>query len=383
MKFKVFNNRTLGLLAVIIPLFAAFIYVGLRSGPLAPIAVTVVKVESGQITPNLFGIGTVAARYTFKIGPTFAGRIKSLNVQVNDFVSVGQLLGEMEPVDLDDRIRSQEAMLKRTESTLKEAQARQFFAQSQAQRYEQLLKVSSVSEESVAVKQQELQVANAVLAGARDELNRVHSDSKVLMAQKNNLRLIAPVDGIVVERLADPGTTMVAGQSVIEIIDPASLWVNVRFDQVSATGLSAGLPAQIILRSRAGLALSGKVLRTEPKADSITEEMLAKVVFNDIPQPLPPLGELAEVTVNLSPLPASLIIPNASIKDEGNNIGVWKIVDGELQFAAVTLGAFDLEGNVQVLEGLSLGDNIVSYSEKTLTSHSRIHIVERIKGTSR
>lgn len=383
MKLQALKTRTLGLLAVIIPLLAVFIYVGLRSGPLAPIAVAVVKVESGQITPSLFGIGTVAARYTYKIGPTFAGRIKSLNAQVNDFVSAGQLLGEMEPVDIDDRIRSQEATFKRTESTLKEAQARQVFAQSQAQRYEQLLKVSSVSEESVAAKQQELQIANAVLAGARDELSRVRSDSEVLMAQKNNLRLIAPVDGIVVERLADPGTTIVAGQSVIEVIDPASLWVNVRFDQISATGLSAGLLAQVVLRSRAGLALAGKVLRTEPKADSITEEMLAKVVFNTIPQPLPPLGELAEVTVNLSPLPVSLIIPNASIKDEGNNMGVWKIVDGELQFAVVTLGAFDLEGNVQVLEGLSLGDDIVNYSEKTLTSHSRIHIVERIKGTSR
>lgn len=127
MKLQAINNRTLGLLVVIIPLLATFIYVALRSGPLAPIAVTVVKVESGQITPNLFGIGTVAARYTFKIGPTSAGRIKSLNVQVNDFVKAGQLLGEMEPVDLDARIRSQEALLKRTESTLKEAQARQFF----------------------------------------------------------------------------------------------------------------------------------------------------------------------------------------------------------------------------------------------------------------
>ena len=49
----------------------------------------------------------------------------------------------------------------------------------------------------------------------------MRSGSEVLMVQKNNLRLISPVDGIVVERLADPGTTIVAGQSVIEVIDPA------------------------------------------------------------------------------------------------------------------------------------------------------------------
>lgn len=382
MKLQPIKKRTLGLLAVIIPLLIVFIYVGLRSGPLAPIAVTLVKVEARQISPSLFGIGTVEARYTYKIGPTFAGRIKSLNAQVNDFVSVGQILGEMEPVDLDDQIRSQEATLQRTQSTLKEAEARQAFAQSQARRYEQLLKVHSVSEESVATKQQELNITNAALDAARDELNRVSSDREVLMAQKNNLRLIAPVDGIVVERLADPGTTIVAGQSVIEVIDPESLWVNVRFDQINASGLSAKLPAQIVLRSREGKALAGTVLRTEPKADNITEEMLAKISFNMMPKPLPPLGELAEVTVTLPALAASPAIPNAAIKHEGNKIGVWKMVDDKLQFTAVKLGSSDLDGYVQVLEGLSNGDQIVRYSEKALTSHSRIHVVEQIYGAS-
>ena len=107
MKKLPLQGRTLALLAVIIPLLVLFIYVGLRSGPLAPVAVTVASVESRAITPALFGIGTVEARYTYKIGPTFAGRVKRLEVHVGDQVKAGQVLGEMEPVDLDDRVRSQ------------------------------------------------------------------------------------------------------------------------------------------------------------------------------------------------------------------------------------------------------------------------------------
>ena len=61
--------------AVIIPLFVLFVYVALRSGPLAPVSVTLATVETYDITPTLFGIGTVEARYTYKIGPTFAGRV--------------------------------------------------------------------------------------------------------------------------------------------------------------------------------------------------------------------------------------------------------------------------------------------------------------------
>ena len=125
MKKLPLQGRTLALLAVIIPLLVLFIYVGLRSGPLAPVAVTVASVESRAITPALFGIGTVEARYTYKIGPTFAGRVKRLEVHVGDQVKAGQVLGEMEPVDLDARVRSQESAFKRAEAALREAEARQ------------------------------------------------------------------------------------------------------------------------------------------------------------------------------------------------------------------------------------------------------------------
>ena len=232
MKELPLQGRTLVLLAVIIPLLVLFIYVGLRSGPLAPVAVTVASVESRAITPTLFGIGTVEARYTYKIGPTFAGRVKRLDVHVGNQVKAGQVLGEMDPVDLDDRVRSQESAFKRAEAASREAETRQAYAQTQAHRYKQLFAVRSTSEEIVTTKQQELQIANAALSVAREDIARARSDREGLVAQRHNLRLIAPADGVVAARDADPGTTIVAGQAVVEIIDPKSLWINVRFDQI-------------------------------------------------------------------------------------------------------------------------------------------------------
>lgn len=382
MKKLPIQGRTLALLAIIIPLLALFIYVGLRSGPLAPVAVTVASVESGSITPALFGIGTVESRYTYKIGPIFAGRVKSLDVHVGDQVKAGQVLGGMEPVDLDDRVRSQESVLKRAEAVLQESKARQVYAQMQAKRYEQLLSVQAVSEESVATKKQELQVANAELSVAQADLARAHSDREGFIAQRSNLRLIAPVDGVVAVRDADPGTTVVAGQAVVEVIDPKSLWINVRFDQINASGLAAGLPTRIILRSRSGQILKGSVLRVELKADAVTEEMLAKVTFDNQPDSLPSIGELAEVTVDLPALPTVPLISNAAVQREGDKVGVWQIVEGDLHFSPIKLGASDLNGYVQVLEGLNKGDQVVTYSEKALKVGSRIHIVDRISGVS-
>jgi RND family efflux transporter MFP subunit len=382
MKLFSINGRALALLAVVVPLVALLAYVALRSGPLAPVAITVTTVESRALTPALFGIGTVEARYTYKIGPTLAGRVQRLDVQVGDVVQAGQVLGEMDPVDLNDRIRSAEAALKRSEAALKEAQARQVYAQTQARRYEQLLAAHSTSEEALANKRQEEQIANAALAGAREEITRLRAEMAALEAQKTNLRLMAPAEGLVVSRDVDPGTTVVAGQAVVEVISPDSVWINTRFDQVSAAGLAAGLPASIVLRSRSGEVLAGRVLRVEPLADAVTEETLAKLSFDQLPKPLPPLGELAEVTVALPAQPSAPVIANAALRQVNNQLGVWQIDQDQLRFTPVTLGVADLEGYVQVRSGLKVGDQIVVYSENTLSTRSRVHVVERLPGVA-
>jgi len=299
MKKLPFQKRTLALIAVLVPLLALFVYVALRSGPLAPVSVVLATIENKSLSPALFGIGTIEARYTYKIGPTVAGRIKRLNVHVGDRVKAGQVLGGMDPVDLDEHIRAQDATLKQADAQLNQAQVRRDYAQTQALRYEQLLQARSTSEEVVATKQHDLLVAKAGLTAAREERSRVRAEREALGAQRSNLSLIAPVDGLVVSRDAEPGTTVVAGQAVVELIDPNTLWVNVRFDQIRAQGLAPSLSAQIALRSQAGEQKAGRVLRVEPLADAVTEETLAKVVFDQIPDPLPPIGELAEITITL------------------------------------------------------------------------------------
>jgi len=374
------QGRTVALVMVLVPLLALFIYVALRSGPLAPVPVTVTAVKDRVISPALFGVGTIEARYTYKIGPTFAGRIKRLDAQVGDTVKAGQVLGEMDPVDLDERIQGQEAALKRAKALLSEAMARQAYAQTQSRRYEQLLEVRAISEETVATKKHELQVAEAGLNAAREELARVQADREALIAQRRNLKLVAPVDGLITARNADPGTTIVAGQAVVELIDPKSLWVNVRFDQIRAHGLAANLPATIVLRSQTVKLPQGRVLRVEPLADAVTEETLAKVVFDQLPEPLPPVGELAEVTVALPALPAAPIIPNAAVQQRNGGLGVWQVHNGDLRFTPVILGAADLDGNVQVREGLQAGDQVIVYSAKSLSARNRITIVDRIPG---
>lgn len=388
------NIRKLSLLAVIVPLLALLIYVALRSGPLALVPVTVTTVEDIAVSPSLLGIGTIEARYTYRIGPTIPGRIKNVNVHIGDRVKAGQLLGEMDPVDLDDRVAAQGAAIRRAESAVLAAEAHERdtlarfnYADTQAQRYDKLLESQSVSEEAVESRRQERDVAWAGLASARANLEAVRqelvaarADREGIIKQRASLRLYSPVNGLVTARNADPGTTAVAGQAVVELIKPESVWINVRFNQLDSSGLRPGLHARIVLRSKAGQILPGRVFLVEPLADAVTEEILAKVVFDNVPEPLPPIGELAEVSVELPRLAPLPVVPNASVHRVNGAKGVWVTDDGGIRFTPVKLGATDPDGRVQVLEGLSAGDRVVVYSHKALNARSRVRIVESLPG---
>ncbi len=388
------SGRTLFLVAALLPLLVLFVWVAMRSGPLAPVPVTVAAVENRSIAPALYGIGTVEARYTYKIGPTSAGRVKAVGVQVGDRVRAGQLLGEMDPVDLEERVAALDAALLSAQSAeqaagarAQEASARRTFADQQDRRYAQLLRAGAASEEEVETRRRErataeagLSAAEANRAAAGREVERLRAERDALVRQRINLRLLAPADGLVTARLADPGTTVVAGQAVVEMIDPASLWIHARFDQLRARGIRAGLPAQIVTRSHGGEILAGRVLRLEPLADAVTEESLAKVVFDALPDPLPPVGELAEVTVERPALEARPVVPNASLRRLDGRLGVWVVEADGARFKPVTVGETDLDGRVQISEGLQPGERVVVYSQRALAGGSRIKVVERLPG---
>ncbi|MBP6337966.1 MAG: efflux RND transporter periplasmic adaptor subunit [Vitreoscilla sp.] len=379
----------LGLLAAL--LLGAIAFVMLRSGPLAPIRVTVAQVSMGSFTPSLFGIGTVEARRAYLIGPTAAGRVRRLLVDVGDSVKAGQLLAEMDPVDLDERLTALDASLARGGSAVAAAQAqrqdavaKKELATLNARRYEDLGEKNFISTGAVEAKLQEqtsanaaLSAADANLAAARQDLQRLGAERAGLQQQRNNVRLLAPADGVVTSRDAEAGSTVVAGQAVLRVIEPSSLWVRLRLDQGRSAGLTTGLPAQIVLRSRPGQPLPGTVARVEAQSDSVTEERIAQVSFGQIPVGIA-MGELAEVTLQTARPAPALLVPNAAIKRRGEQSGVWRLSDGHPVFAPVRTGLASLEGQVQVLDGLKNGDEVVVYSEKELAPQSRVKVVDNL-----
>lgn len=355
-------------------------WVVFRMGPLAPTKITVAQVKSESLTPSVFGIGTVEARQSWLMGPTVTGRVLRVHVDVGQSVKAGQLLAEMDPVDLAQRLQAQEAALAKASSVeeaakaqVADAQAKRELANTNLNRQKELAKQNFISPAALEGREQEWQsadaafhVAQANLQAARQDAQRLQAERLAASLQKQNTRLVAPADAVVISRDAEPASTVVAGQPVLKLANPASLWVKLRIDQGRSSGLNAGLPAQIVLRSRPEQTFTGRVERVELLADAVTEERIAQVTFEQMPTSLS-IGEMAEVTLNLQTVANAMVVPQASAHMHQGLTGVWRLKEGALEFVPVQWGVRGSDGNVQVVNGLNTGDTVVVYSEKPLS----------------
>ena len=385
------NARQMWVASAVVLVVAALGFVAFRMGPLAPTKVTVSQVTNESLTPSVFGIGSVEAKQSWLMGPTVAGRVLRVYVDVGQTVKAGQLLAEMDPVELEQRLRAQEAALAKASSVevaakaqVADTQARRELAHANLSRNKDLAKQNFISSAALEGREQEFQSADAAWHAAQANLQAAKQDAQRLQAeraaaslQRQNTRLVAPADAVVMSRDAESGSTVVAGQPVIRLANPASLWVKLRVDQGRSLGLEAGLSANIVLRSRPQQVLMGKVERVELQADSVTEERIAQVAFDQIPPALS-IGEMAEVTLNLQALTPAMVLPQASVKTHQGRTGVWRLKDGALEFVPVQWGLASLDGRIQVLQGLTANDAVVVYSEKPLSTGGRIRVVDAL-----
>lgn len=371
---------TLGALAFI----AAFVWLLATRGPLAPVGVETAEATRADLSPGVFGIGTVEARHAYAVGPIQAGRLLSVAVDQGDRVVAGQLLAELDPVDLGPRAEAARSAAARARQTAQasqaqvaEADSRARLAQVNSERYQALHRQNFVAKEMADSRRHEAAAAEASLAAARAnavaaqrEIGRAEADLRGIELVRQSLALVSPIDGVVTAREAEPGTTVVAGQAVLRLVDPAQLWVRARVDQARAEGVQAGQAADIVLRSTPGVALTGKVVRIELQSDALTEERIVNVAFDPAPAQLY-LGELAEVTIRLPGAKNVLSVPRAALTQHQGTPGVWRIEQGRARFQPVEPGVQTME-RVQIVSGLAAGDRLIVYSGKQLDDGVRV-----------
>jgi HlyD family secretion protein len=378
--------RLLGIGMVVIGVFA---WVVMTQGPLASIKVTVEQVQVGELSNSVFGVGVVKARRSFNLAPTMTSRIRTILVDQGDHVVAGQVLAEMDPVDLDEKFAGSQRVVEKTANAILAAEAQLAEAESRLKttgatyaRYEDLRTRGFVSQDMFDAKLHEKNAAESAraaaaanLASARDEHARAQADSRGIGKARAQTRLVSPTDGVIAARLAEPGSTVVGGQVVLQVVDPGSLWVETRIDQHQAGLVRVGQATEVILRSRQHAPLTGKVARVDMVSDAVTEERIVNVSF---PVAEASIGEYAEVTIRLPKSGAVRSIPTAAVKRIDGQTGVWVLRDGVVEFKPVKAGISTIEGRTQIVDGLDDGESVIVYSQQPMRVGIKVKVVSEL-----
>lgn len=340
---------------------------------LGPIEVQVAQVERG-VAVQVFGLGTVEARVTSKVGFKVSGVLVELNADVRDRVAKGALLAR-----LDDR--EQRAKLARTKAAAEQSQANLERATANVEKtkanYANALSINERRQKLVALNTTSIEQADAAKAAeaaARADMSVAAADVAVARAAISDAlaqaqqeaatldfhTLTAPYAAMVIARQRELGSALAAGEPVFTLIDPETVWVLAYIDESKAGDIRVGEPTEIVLRSQPGQRIAGRVARIEPESDRVNEERRVQIAFDRIPADFP-LGEQAEVYITTARIAEGIFVQETAVAALKSDRGtVWIVKDGKLAQAEVNLGQRLLDGRREITSGVPDGATVVA-----------------------
>ena len=332
----------------------------------------VILAAQGTIAAHVVGPGTVQARIPVTLSARTNATVTQILVDVGDAVQQGQLLVTLDDRDLSARrgvVSGQmEALLRNTEgarAALVKAQADLELARSRQRRDVELMGRGFVSQAVVDTSNATLDGAAANVDAARAALAAREADARSLSQEAryadavlSYTRIVAPMDGVVVQRLSEVGSTVVPGTPLLKIVDPKTLWVATRVDESVVGRVQPGQAASIRLRS--GEVLPGKVARIARQSDAATRELDVHVAFDAVPQRFA-IDQEAEVSIAVGEDRGVLVPLAALTRDRTGRQGVLIVDGGRTRFQPVETGGADA-AQVLVRKGLAGGESVVAAS---------------------
>ncbi|PPU67582.1 efflux RND transporter periplasmic adaptor subunit [Xanthomonas pisi] len=184
---------------------------------------------------------------------------------------------------------------------------------------------------------------------------------QVLATVESNLSLTtysvtAPISGTVLARNASLGSNAGEGQSLFEIADLSSLWVDLHIFGADAGHIAAGAPVTVT-RISDGVVAQTTLERVLPGTATASQSTVARAVLRNTDGSWRP-GSAVKARVTVAQQPAAMVVPVGALQQFRDWDVVFVRVGDVYEARPVTLGARDAQ-QVQVVKGVSVGDVVV------------------------
>jgi RND family efflux transporter MFP subunit len=284
---------------------------------------------------------SVEAKEATIISSRLLARITAIHVRAGDYVEQGQLLIELEKTDLIARAQQASERVRSVEARLTEAQQNLARAEELHQRG------------LIAVAQRDKARADA--ASLEADLSSARQALEEAQAAVGFSEIRSPIAGRVVDRFAEPGDTASPGTKLLSLYNPFSLWVEARVREQLALVLEKGREVNVEVPALER-SYSAQIEEIVPAADPGSRSFLVKAVLPSEKQLLP--GMYARLHV-----PAGererLLIPADRVASVGQLDVVWVATPEGVVRRFVRLGPVMSDGRVEVISGLSEGDQVL------------------------
>jgi len=342
-----------------------------------PTPVITHTVSTGSVVRSVMGTGTLEARIRTTISPKISGRIAEVVVDQGSVVKAGELLVRLDDEDLDQQVRMARAVIGTSEATLGRfraeiEQSKSKFAKSEADRgrTQKLIAANSVSQSEFDQTQETFELAKSGLLKAEANLleaeQQVSLNRETLKFQEARLadsKLLAPFNGLIIERARDAGAIVVPGSPILQLVSLDELWISAWVDETEMDQLKAEQPAKIVFRSQPSTPFEGAVARLGKQSDRETREFTVDVRALKLPETWA-IGQRAEVFIETARVDDVVWVPSAYLSKQNDKIGVY-IQDGSVaKWRSLKMG---IEGrdSMEVREGLSPGDVVIKPVQPT------------------
>jgi len=337
---------------------------------LHPREVVAVAVAEGAVARRVTGPGTVQARVPVTLAARTSAQVVALHADQGDLVRRGQLLAVLDDRDLAARRAAASASrdavasnIRAAEAALAKSQAELGLARAKQRRDAEVFRSGFISQAALDASNAALRAAEAAFenAGAaldarRDEARVVGHELQYADALWSHTRIVAPLDGLVIERSAEVGTMVVPGSPIFRLVDPATVWVTMRVDESVLGQVGIGMPAEIRLRT--GEQIPGKVARIAHQSDAATRELDVDVAFDRPPARIA-IDQEAQVTIHAGNSTGLTVPAGAILRLPDQRPGVMVVRAGRAQLRPLATGASDGE-RVLVTQGLAAGDTVLA-----------------------
>ena len=299
-----------------------------------------------------------------------SGYLRKWYVDIGAHVKQGQLLAEIETPEVDQQLQQARA-------DLGTAQANLHLAEITANRYVDLLKTNSVS-------QQETDNATGALAANKATVQSNQANVSRLQQLQSFEKIYAPFSGVITARKTDIGDLIDAGASggsktdLFDIAQPDKLRVYVNVPEAYSQAAKPGLTADLTLAEFPGRRFQGRLVRTAEAIDPSSRTLLVEIeVVN--PTGVLLTGSYAEVHLKLPAGTSSYVVPVNTLlfRKEGLRLAVVK--DSKAVLTPVTPG-HDFGDRMEIVGGLQGDELIIVNPPDSIVSGQAIRVSQSNPG---